>query len=370
MCRLLRMVTAVSLLFAVCVLASCQRTVRDRGADVRIGLLVQSDHGTDEMVKEGVQLAIDEANAEGGVNGKRLTLVIDYEKPGPEDGIRRLIEDRSISVVIGPNSSASLSRVSHIADQRQIVLLSPVAELGMIGRDGGFVFRNRTPGPAAAFARYVLDSLLLSEIGIIDNVSYYGMDFRQVFEERYRQRGGHISFVDSVDPDATDFRMQLDDVRNRRLKGVFVHAPPKQLGALLKQARARGVQAKFLSYNMESQELLKIAGDAAEGLCFGIPDFDPESKESRVHAFVEKYKTTYGHAPDLFAANGYDAVHLIKHAIESSGETSVGIRDALRTIRDYPATFGGTMSFDANGRAWKSSIGKEIQGGRFVNIGQ
>jgi branched-chain amino acid transport system substrate-binding protein len=122
-----------------------------------------------------------------------------------------------------------------------------------------------------------------------------------------------------------------------------------------------------LANNVESDELIKTGGKATEGLIIVLPLFDPEKQDSVVVCFVKKYKNRYNKTPDLYAANGYDAVYLIKVAIEKGGYNGEMIKDELYKINNYHGA-NGTISFDKNGDVIMPLAFKEMQNGKFAVI--
>jgi branched-chain amino acid transport system substrate-binding protein len=359
-------------------LPSCDHSpsVSSNGKNVKIGVvavLTGSNAVYGKNVQDGVTLAINEINAGDGINGQKIEAVIEDEGAEPQQAIaavQRLIDFAHVPVIIGPASSNGVLAAAPIANKRKVVLLSPGAASPNITTAGDFIFRNRASGSAEslAMAEHAYERLGIRETAILQITTDYGEGFRKVFEDRFKQLGGKIGIVEYFDMGATDFRAQITKLKNSGTKAVFILGVPREVGTFLKQAKELGFSAQFMSNNMESADLLTTAGGAAEGLRFAIPQFDPESSDPRIREFSAKFKAQFGHLPEMFAANGYDAVYIIKHAIEEGGYRAEGIRDALYKTKDFPVVCGGKISFDQNGDVVQPLVIKEVHDGKFVNV--
>lgn len=146
---------------------------------------------------------------------------------------------------------------------------------------------------------------------------------------------------------------------------VYIIGVPIEVGNFLKQSLELNFRPTMLMNNMDDPNLINIAGSAAEGIFFVIPFFDIQSHDSITQKFVNKFREKYNCLPDMFAADAYDAVFLVKLSIENGGYTSDGIKEALYKIKDYHGV-DGTITFDKNGDVIKVLTIKTVRDGQFV----
>jgi len=325
---------------------------------------------TGSSIKNGLLLGVDEINHNGGINGKQINLILEDEGDNPRQAtsaVRKLIEIDKVPIIIGPISSSSVMAVAPIANKNKVVILSPGAGSPNITNAGDYIFRNRATGSLEAIeiAQYALMKMNLKNIIIFEINEDYGRGFREVFRKYIQNNGGKILFVDSYNQGDTNFGTQLVKFKNYKYDAIYIIGVPREVGLILKQAKELGINTVFLMNNMENNELLEIAGNAAEGIFFSIPYFDQNSYNKYVREFVNNYKYKYGNIPDLFAANGYDAIYIVKNAIERSRYNGEKIRDALYSLRDFEVVNGGRISFDENGDVIKKLVIKTVINNQF-----
>ncbi|MBU1701003.1 MAG: ABC transporter substrate-binding protein [Candidatus Eisenbacteria bacterium] len=349
-------------------------SVEPKVVKIGVAALLTGTHAVyGENVQDGVMLAVNEINEGGGIKGKAVEVVVEDEGSDPKQAVaavQRLIAIEKVPVIIGPASSGGVMAAAPVANARNVVLLSPGGASPNITQAGDFVFRNRASGSAESLvmAEHAYNVLGIRDIAILQITTDYGEGFRKVFEDRFKELGGKVAAVEYFDAGTTDFRAQITKLKNLGVKAVFILGVPKEVGSFLKQAKELGFSATFISNNMESQDLLTAAGDAAEGLQFAIPEFNPQSEIPHIREFTDKFKSRYDRLPDMFAANGYDAMYIVKRAIEVGGYSGEGIRDALYAMKDFSVVNGGKISFDENGDVFKPLTIKEVRNGEFAEV--
>lgn len=322
----------------------------------------------------GVKLAIEEINLSGGILNKNVKLLVEDDrsiKEGAVSAVKKLIGIDKVPVIIGPGSSVGVMGSAPIANKAKVVLLSPGAASPEITNAGDYIFRNRASGAleASKIANYAYKKLQIKQVAILYPNVDYGIGFKDVFMKEYISFGGSILCEETYEETDTDFRTQLAKIKEKGPKGVYVLGVPESIGQILRQAKEIRLYVQFLSNNVESPKLLEIAGEAAEGLIFPIPSYDYESPLSRISEFEKKYFTKFGRHSDLFAANGYDAVYIIKQAIEAGGYNGKGIKDQLYNFQNFQGV-GGIISFDKNGDVLKPLSIKAVKNSQFIKIEQ
>lgn len=326
-----------------------------------------------KSIQDGIELAVSNINNQGGIDGKSIRLILEDEGDSPQqavNAVRKLINFDNVPIVIGPISSSGVMAVAPIANKTKTVILSPGAASPNITYAGEYIFRNRAAGTleAAKIAKFAYNRLGLQNIIVFEINEDYGVGFRKVFKKSFENLGGEVILVESYNQGDTDFRTQLSKFFRYKFDGIYIIGVANEVGNILKQATELGIKTIFIMNNMENPELIRIAGDAAEGIYFPIPFFDSNSPEENVRNFVNNFINKYGYEPDLFAANGYDAVFIAKYAIEQGGYSGERIKNALYSIQDFPAISGGRVSFDENGDIVQHLVIKTVRNGEFVIV--
>ena len=322
----------------------------------------------------GVNLAIEEINSAGGIMGKKVKIILEDDrstKEGAVDAVKKLIDIDKVPVIIGPGSSVGVMSAAPIANKAKVVLLSPGAASPEITNAGDYIFRNRASGTleASKVAEYAYRKLQIKKVVVFFPNVDYGIGFKNVFVKKFTSMGGSILSEETYAETDTDFRTQLAKIKQKKPEGVYVLGVPESIGQILRQSKEMGLNVQFLSNNVESPKLLEIARGAAEGLIFPIPSYDFESPFPRIRDFEMKYYKKFGQHSDLFAANGYDAVYIVKHAIETGGYNGEAIKNALHNLKNFQGV-AGNISFDEHGDVIMPLSVKEVKNGQFIKLSQ
>lgn len=325
-----------------------------------------------QSVLEGIELAKEQINESDGINGQQINLLIEDDQSDTRvavSAINKLIDIEQVQVIIGPVASSSAMAAAPVAEAKKVVLLLPAAASPNISNAGDYIFRNRASGglEALTMAELAYNELKLRTAAILYINTDYGVAYQRIIKEKFTQSGGTISQIESFNQGNTSFRSELLKIKKENPECIFLLANPTEAGYLLKQARELGVNSKFIANNVEGDEVLNIAGDAADGLVIVLPFFDPNSSNIKTRNFVDQYKSKYGKIPDLYAANGFDAVYLLKSAIENSENSGEEIKKALYKMKAFEGA-NGKISFDENGDVIKPLTVKQVVNGKFSII--
>jgi branched-chain amino acid transport system substrate-binding protein len=320
----------------------------------------------------GVMIAVKEINDSGGINRQRIKLIIEDDrstKEGAVFAVKKLIEIDKVQVIIGPGSTVGVAGSSSIANKAKVVLFSPGAAGPGITMKGGYVFRNRVSGDLEApkIAEYAVTSLKLKKAAIFYPNVDYGVGFKNVFKNKFISLGGEVIAEETYGDNDTDFRSQLNKIKAKSPELVYVLGVPESVGQILRQAKEIGLKTQFFSNNVESSKLIEIAKNSAEGLMFSTETYDPNSALDRIKQFETKYFAKFNRHSDLFAANGYDAVYIIKQAIEMSDYNGENIKNALYQLKDFHGV-GGDIYFNEKGDVIKPISIKMVKSGEYKII--
>ena len=325
-----------------------------------------------EMGKQGIDLAVDEINSEGGIKGKKIKVVYEDTQADPQKGVsamRKLVSIDKVPVVIGDIVSAVVLAAAPIANENKVVLISPTASAPAVTDAGEYVFRN---WPSDVFegefmARSAYNELGLKQVAILYINNDYGIGLREVFTETFEQLGGEILAAESYDADATDFRTQLTKIKATTPQTVYLISYYKDGALILKQATEMGLETQYLAASaIEDPKLIEIAGPATEGLIYPLSSgYDPESHEENIQEFKREFTARYGEEPSYVAAQAYDAMKIVAFSIEQGGTEGSGIQAAMTNVKDFSGVTGET-TFDENGDVIKPMAIKTVKNGEFV----
>ncbi len=312
----------------------------------------------DILYREGLELALQEVNQEGGPRGRPLRLRFEDDSGSVNQGrlvAQRLAGDPEIMAVIGHLQSFVTVPAAAIYDLAGLVLLAPTAtSADLTARSYERVFR--TTFTDIAVGRQMADYGLSrghERMAIYYIRNDYGRDLANAFEERLAGLGHSVAARDSYDWDdeirPESFQPIFDRWRQLELDAIFLAGEVPSAGKLIAEFRRGGIDIPvFGSDALFSSALLTAAGEAADGTVVpGI--FHPEDPRPEVQAFVRRFQDAYGTPPDAGSALGYDALRLLAHAMDEA--PSLTSEDLARTLHALDSWQGvtGPVTFDEKG---------------------
>lgn len=360
------------LMLLAAALAGCVQP--EKKTEIKIGSILPLTGGAGkygEDAKSAIELAVEEKNAQGGINGSLVTIVFEDDQTNPTQTVsafRKLITVDKVPVVIGAMTSSSALAVAPIAEQNRIVLLSPSASAPALTNAGDFIFRNEVSDAygGVAQADRTWNKLGIKKVAIIYINNDYGVGVKDTFVQTFKTLGGEVVATESFEPDSQDFRTQLTRIKEKSPEAIFIVAYKESI-LILKQIKELGIKATLLSTPVfEDREILDKAGNASEGVIYVYyGGFNPQSSDETIKKFVDAFKSKYNREPGYYAALAYDATNIVLLAIEKGGTKSEDIKNALYQIKDFLGVTGKT-TFDSNGDVTKPVILKMVKNGQFV----
>ncbi len=318
-----------------------------------------------ENVKSGIDLAVEEINAKGGINGKPLEIIYEDTQCDSKKGVataQKLIEIDNVSVIIGAVCSSTTLAITPLAEESKTILVIPLSSAPAIKNAGDYIFRNRVSGEVhsvkmAEFAYFELNAETASILHInMDN----GVGYSNAFEENFESLGGEILGIETYEKGETNFATSLTKIKKQNPDVLYIAG--SEHWHAVRQMEELGLEIQIIApITFEAEELLEIAGDAAEGAFYSYSAFDPESDQS----YFENYKRKYGKQSEAFAANAYDATLFIAEGFRLCGEDTTCIKEYLYSIENYDGPSGLT-TFDEYGEVEKPLIIKTVENGEFV----
>jgi len=331
-----------------------------------------------QSTHRGIVLAIEEANARGGVLGGRplQLLTEDNQSKVGDSGTaaRKLISRNKVVAILGEVASNRSLEIASIAQRSQTPMISPGSTAESVTQTGDYIFRVcfLDAFQGKVMARFARKSLGLNRVAILSSVSSaYSVGLAKHFQETFVAAGGSIPAEQNFAEGDKDFRAQLTAIRASGVDAIYIPAYYTETALISKQARELGLTIPLLGGDgWASPELLEIGGEAVEGIYYSAA-YSPESTAAQAVAFVDNYRQRWdGETPDAFAALGYDAALLLIDSLERAGTTeSAALRDAIASTRGLLGATGST-DIDENGNASKSAIIMTVRSGQFSYVGE
>jgi branched-chain amino acid transport system substrate-binding protein len=308
--------------------------------------------------RNGVQLAIEETNAAGGVQGRMLAQRAYDSQSRPEEAanaMTRLVTQDRVLFVVGENASSNTLAMARAAAQSEVPLISPSSTNPRVTTEGGpYVFRVcfTDTFQGRLLAQYARQTLKLSRVAVMmDQKSDYSVGLSKVFADRFHELGGTVVSQESYAKGDTDFRGQLTRIKAAKPEALFIPGYYSDVGPLARQARELGLRAPLLGGDgWDSGEALgELGGAAVEGALYST-HFAPDNPGTSVQQFLGRYQAKFGHLPDALGALGYDAARVGIEALRRSGGVGgAALREQIARTRDFEGVTGRiTLGPDRN----------------------
>jgi len=349
--------------------AGCKKGTEEKQTPIVIGnvMPLTGEIATfGQSANNGVKLAIDEANAAGGIKGRPLEIQV-YDTVGkPEEAAvaaTRAINQRKAMVLIGELGSSGSLALAPIAEAHKVPAISPASTSPKVTKDGTrtrpYMFRVCfiDPFQGTVMAKFARQNLQAKHAAIIRDVGNdYSMGLADYFAKTFKELGGEIVVDVSYKGGDQDFKAQVTKVKFASPDLVYVPGYYTDVALIGRQAREIGLTAPLAGGDgWDSAKLYEIAQGALDGSFFSN-HYSTENPSTVVQQFAKKYQAAYQAAPDAFAALGYDAALLALDAMRRAGElTPRAVRDAIENTATLHGVTG-TMRFDADHNAVKSAV--------------
>ncbi|CEE02541.1 MULTISPECIES: ABC transporter substrate-binding protein [Bacillaceae] len=307
-----------------------------------------------QSISEGMELAIEEINASGGVDGKKIKVVkVDNKSDNAEaaSAATRLTSQENVLAIIGAATSGNTIAQAQIANDTKTILLSPSGTAPNVteNEDGSineYVFRTSYIDP---FQGTVAANFAAKELGVktaaiySDSASDYAKGLAAAFKETFQKAGGKIVAEESYVAGDTDFRSTLTRIKSANPEFVFIPGYYEEVGLIVKQARESGVTVPLMGADgWDSPTLVDLAGKDALNNTFITNHYSAQDPDTKIQEFVTKFKEKYkDKSPDAFNALGYDSVYLLVDAIKRAGSLDrEAVKDALAETKDISLVTG------------------------------
>jgi branched-chain amino acid transport system substrate-binding protein len=320
--------------------------------------------------RNGIELAIKEANEAGGVKGKKLAVRVYDDQGKPEEAaqaVTRLITQDKVVLILGEVASSNSLAMAEKAQAAGVPMITPSSTNPSVTQKGDYIFRVCFIDPFQGYvmAKFARENLKADQVAILqDNKSAYSIGLTEVFQRKFAEMGGKITTTESYSQGDTDFRAQLTAIKKTKPQGIYVPGYYSDVGVIARQARELGLTVPLMGGDgWDSEKLFELAGDALKGSYFSN-HYSPDNPDPKVQKFIADYKAAYGGVPDALAALGYDSAKVAIAAIGKAKDLSgPAIRDAIAQTKDFPGV-AGTISLDQNRNAVKPAVILKVADGK------
>lgn len=343
---------------------------QDAKEPIKIGhyaSLTGSEATFGQSTDRGIQLAIKEINAAGGVHGRPLKLIT-YDDAGKTqeagNAVTRLITSDKVVAVIGEVASSLSLAGGAVCQEKGVPMISPSSTNPRVtvGRDMVFRVCFTDDFQAYSIAKFVIDSKMKTAAILYDQKQAYSKGLRDEFREFFTGLGGTVVSDQTYTGGDQDFSAQLTSIRGANPEIIFVPGYYTEGGNISIQARKLGIKAPLIGGDgWDSEQLAAIGKDAIEGSFYSnhsAPD------QPSLQGFIKTYKAEFGNqTPDALAGLGYDACMVLADAMKRAKSLSgKDLRDAIAATKGLKGVTG-VITIDENRNAKKPIVIVEMKKG-------
>ncbi|MCY3693259.1 MAG: ABC transporter substrate-binding protein [Chloroflexi bacterium] len=330
----------------------------EQAAPLRIGVMesltgVGETYGT--VASQAKQMAADEINATGGVNGRRIELVVEDSQCSAQGAVAaytKLTDVDGIKIILGTSCSSAMLGAAPLAEADGVILFSGLASNPDIANAGDYIFRTQISDVQVGIdTGNLLWADGIRRLATITESTDYAEGVRRTSVAQFEQRGGEVVAAEYYGSDITDFRTQLSKLFDAGPDALHL-APQSEFsaGAIIKQARELGYDGPIYAETISvGTTALEIAGDAATGMKAITADLDPDNPKAQEVLANFRQRYDYITLP-WHLGSAYDNVYIAAECLKQTGDDqdADGFRDCMYGIT-WSGAIGNGYSFDADG---------------------
>jgi branched-chain amino acid transport system substrate-binding protein len=359
-------------------LSACERAQKP----LRMGAVARLSIGAEQGIpcRRGVEMAVAEVNQAGGINGRKVELIMEDEKDSPAaavNAVQKLINVDQVVAIVGPMTSGAMMAAAKTAEDAKVVAISPTATTPQLSGLGAYLYRgcSRIDTQAKVLTKYVADAWKPKTVAVFYSNEPYGKGSDKFFSEEFEKLGIKVVGRESFNRGARDFKAELTKIKAANPDILFIPGYTPETAPAAAQARQLGMNQKILGvYGDNDLTYVQLAGEAAAGHVIG-GEYDEGYDTPKNQSFKKNYQelTEKNHDPynTMFAALGYDATSMILEGMKKNGPTSAGIKEFLDNVKDFDGVTG-RLSFDKTHdlvRAGTEGVYVlEVQNGKYVRV--
>lgn len=340
------------------------RTLSSRDATERIitiGAILPltgdlSSYGVD--TRKALELATEQQNANGGIAGAKLALVIEDSHGAAAQAVaafNKLVDVDGAVACLGPITSPEVLSLAPLSTTKRTPVISPSATSVEITQAGDYVFRtiNVDDVETEAFAPYLHRELGIDTVGILANQAAGTMSYANSFEKFFTTLGGKVPIKEVLPQGSSDYRSSIAKVLAEQVPAIYIAGVSHEIGEAVRQIRTFDPEVRLLSYqSAEDRRVVDIAGDSVNGLVFSSTTLPEEALGAPHATFIQAFSARFGNSPGIFAAEIYDGFNIVAEALRRCIPDETELLTCLEETSGYPGA-SGEITFDENGDVHK-----------------
>jgi branched-chain amino acid transport system substrate-binding protein len=304
--------------------------------------------------KQGAEIAVDKINAAGGINGRKIQIVLEDDQttnPGGVSALQKLLEDKEIPMILGSIRSTQVQAMLPTINEAKIPVAIGGTNYGLTHSGSQWVFRFRPHDGMSAkvIAKFIVEDLKQKKVGIVHASDAFGNGGRDMLTPAVKELGGEVVFTQGFNNQEKDFTAVVQGLKKSGATALGTYFTfGTDLGVFARQLKQQGVDVKWVgSPSITGVDSRNLAGDALWGT-YGVTDFHVDASPAS-KAFATAYKAKFGQDPDLYASWCYDAVIVFAEAMKKAPDLKAdNLRKAILSIQKFPGA-EGEYNFDQNG---------------------
>ncbi len=310
--------------------------------------------------KNGIDLAVEEINAAGGINGAKIVFICEDDEGDAAKSVnayKKLVSKDKARIVIGSLTSGCTLAITQLAQAQKVLQIAPAATAPAITDAGNFIFRTCfiDPFQGRVGGKFAADNLGCKKAAILYDIGNdYSVGLMENFEKEFKAQGGSVVAKESYGTGDKDFNAQLTKIKAAKPDVVYLPDYYGTVALIAKQLRAQGINTPIVGAD-GWDGLTENAGDEVLNGYYSN-HYAEDSTSPAVQKFVKAFQKKYNKAPNSFAALGYDSVYMLKDAMLKAGTT----KDSEKIRAAYESTNGdyvtGHITFDAKRNPVKSAV--------------
>lgn len=305
-----------------------------------------------DMVKEGVNTAVELANAAGGINGKKIEVVTVDDACEPKQGpvaANRVVNDK-IGFVVGPVCSGAAIAAAPIYNNEGVVVITPSATSPALteGKNFHYIFRtigrDDQQGPTAA--HFIAESVKPKKVAVLHDKQSYGQGIATSVRDGLKKAGVNVSLFEGINAGENDYSAVITKLKSSGVDFVYYGGYYPEMGLLLRQAAEQGLKTRFMGpEGVSNPEMNALAGTAVEGMLVTFPaDFAANPKNA---AIVKTFKDKKRDPSGGFQLSAFSGVRVLIDSIKAVGDSPAKVAEHMhKTSFDTPI---GNIAWDKNG---------------------
>ena len=323
--------------------------------------------------KNGANLAVDEINKAGGINGKQITVISKDNKSDNAEAatvVSNLVNNDKVNAVIGSMTSGAVKSMTPNVTKGAVPLVTPAGTDDTLtvtnGKVNDYIFRStfQDSYQGKVLANYTTNELKAKKVVLYyDNSSDYAKGIAKSFEKTYT---GKIVDKVSFQSGDKDFQATLSKIKSEDYDAIVMPGYYNETGLITKQARELGIEQPILGGDgFADPTFITLAGDAAATNVYYVSGYSAKALANETTTkFIAAYQAKYKSEPSMFDALAYDAVYMVKQAAEDTkAKTSVDVKDGLAKLKGFKGATGD-ITVDKDHNPVKDAVVVKLENGK------